>query len=227
MQKIRHGANFHGVLTYALERDTAHKKEPGRVVGGNVDAGGTTAELATQFQATADLRPDIQKPVWHQSLRLPKDEHLTTEKWEAVANEYMSRMGFTAQNPRIYIQHNDRDGEHIHIIASRISLDGKCHNGSHESMKSTRIIAELEQKHGLTQTKTAEQRDGKTVMPERTTMKKNERAMALREQELPPRRTIQMLVDRVIKRIGGAMGFTAKELAETLEEEGVKVNPNI
>ncbi len=227
MQKIRHGANFSGVLTYALERDHAHKKEPGRVVGGNIDIG-ATAELATQFQATANLRPDIEKPVWHQSLRLPEDENLTPEKWAEVANEYMQKMGFTAQNPRIYIQHNDRDGEHIHIIASRIDTNGQCHNGSHESMKSTRIIAELEQKHGLTQTKTAEtDRNGKTVMPERTRMKKNERDMALREQELPQRRTIQMLVDRVIKRIGGVMGFSAKELAETLEAEGVKVNPNI
>ena len=70
MQKIRHGSSFSGVLNYALDRNPAHKKEPGRVVGGNLDAG-TTAELALQFQATTDLRPDILKPVWHQSLRLP------------------------------------------------------------------------------------------------------------------------------------------------------------
>jgi hypothetical protein len=227
MQKIRHGADFSGVLTYALDRDQAHKKEPGRVVGGNVDAG-TTAELANQFQATADLRPDIQKPVWHQSLRLPKAEHLTQEKWADVADDYMEQMGFTAQNPRIYIQHNDKDGEHIHIIASRINTNGECHNGSHESMKSTRIIAELEQKHGLTQTKTAEtDSDGKTVMPTRTRTKKGERDQALREQELPTRTKIQVLVDKVINKISGAMGFTAKDLAETLEAEGVKINPNV
>lgn len=227
MQKIRHGSSFAGVLNYALDRDQTHKKEPGRVIGGNVDAG-TPTELASQFQATADLRPDIQKPVWHQSLRLPKGEHLPPEKWEAVANDYMQKMGFTAQNPRVYIQHNDRNGEHIHIIASRINMNGQCHNGSHESMKSTRIIAELEQKHGLTQTKTAERdKHGKTLMPQHTRIKKGERDKALREQELPTRTKIQKLVDRVISRIGGAMGFTAKDLAEKLEEQGVNINPNI
>ena len=227
MQKIRHGSDFAGVLTYALDRDPTHKKEPGRVIGGNVDAG-TTAELTNQLQATADLRPDIAKPVWHQSLRLPTGEHLSDQKWAEVADDYMNRMGFTAQNPRVYIQHNDRNGEHIHIIANRIDLNGKCHNGSHESMKSTRIIAELEQRHGLTQTKTAQiDAHGKTLMPVRTRIKKSERDKALREQELPTRTKIQKLVDRVINRISGAMGFTAKDLAENLEAEGVNINPNI
>ena len=227
MQKIRHGSSFSGVLNYALDRDSQHKKEQGRVVGGNVDTG-TTAEIAHQFQAVADLRPDILKPVWHQSLRLPTGEHLSDQKWAEVADDYMHRMGFTAQNPRVYIQHNDRDGEHIHIIASRISLDGKCHNGSHESMKSTRIIAEIEQKHGLKQTKTAQlDAHGKTLMPQHTRIKKDERDKALREQELPTRTKIQKLVDRVINRIGGAMGFTAKDLAENLEAEGVNIKPNV
>ncbi|MHB1266570.1 MAG: relaxase/mobilization nuclease domain-containing protein [Acidithiobacillus ferriphilus] len=227
MQKIRHGSDFAGVLTYALDRDPTHKKEPGRVIGGNVDAG-TTAELTNQLQATADLRPDIAKPVWHQSLRLPTGEHLSDQKWAEVADDYMNRMGFTAQNPRVYIQHNDRNGEHIHIIANRIDLNGKCHNGSHESMKSTRIIAELEQRHGLTQTKTAQiDAHGKTLMPVRTRIKKSERDKALREQELPTRTKIQKLVDKVIQKISGAMGFTAKDLAEKLEEEGVNINPNI
>ena len=227
MQKIRHGSSFSGVLNYALDRNPAHKKEPGRVVGGNLDAG-TTAEMADQLQATADLRPDITKPVWHQSLRLPAGEHLSDEKWAEVANDYMQKMGFTAQNPRVYIQHNDRDGEHIHIIASRINMNGQCHNGSHESMKSTRIITELEQKHGLNQTKTAQlDAHGKTLMPQHTRIKKSERDKALREQELPTRTKIQKLVDRVIQKIGGAMGFTAKDLAENLEAEGVNINPNI
>ena len=227
MQKIRHGSSFSGVLTYAIDRDKDHKKEPGRVVGGNVDAG-TTAELANQFQATADLRPDIAKPVWHQSLRLPAGEHLSDERWAEVADDYMSKMGFTAQNPRVYIQHNDKAGEHIHIIASRINLDGKCHDGGHESMKSTRIIAEIEQKHGLTQTKTAQiDSNGKTLMPQHTRIKKGERDKALREQELPTRTKIQKLVDKVINRLSTAIGFSAKDLAENLEKEGVNINPNI
>lgn len=225
MQKIKRGTSFTGVLSYALDRDA--KKQPGWVVGGNIE-GHSTSDIVQQFQTTADMRPDIEKPVWHQSLRLPKGEHLSDEKWTEVADDYMKRMGFKQQNPRIYIQHNDKAGEHIHIIASRVSMDGELYYGQNENLKSTRIIQDLEIKHGLTQTKSVEiDKDGKTIMPDKTKIKKNERDMAIREQELPARRNIQIAIDKTIARISNNQQFTASALAEKLEENGVKVNPNI
>lgn len=225
MQKIKRGTSFSGVLSYALDRDD--KKQPGWVVGGNIE-GHSTSDIVQQFQTTADMRPDIEKPVWHQSLRLPKGEHLSDEKWTEVADDYMKRMGFKQQNPRIYIQHNDKAGEHIHIIASRVSMLGELYYGQNENLKSTRIIQDLEIKHGLTQTKSVDiDQDGKTIMPDKTKIKKNEREMAIREQELPPRRNIQIEIDKTIARISHNQQFTASALAEKLEENGVKVNPNI
>ncbi|MFA9343014.1 relaxase/mobilization nuclease domain-containing protein, partial [Escherichia coli] len=76
------------------------------------------------------LRPDVQKAVWHNSLRLPKGESLTAKQWFCIADDYMTRMGFSETHLRCYILHDDENGQHIHIIASRVSLDaGKLYLG--------------------------------------------------------------------------------------------------
>ena len=100
-----------------------------------------------------NCRPDVTKPVWHNSLRLPKGETLSARQWVAFADDYMTRMGFTETHLRCYILHDDADGQHIHIIASRINMvGGKLYLGKNENLISTRTISELERIHGLTET---------------------------------------------------------------------------
>lgn len=227
MQKIKHGSSFSGAVNYVLERDHAHKKDPGQIIGGNIDTL-TTENIITQLETAGELRPDIKKPVWHQSLRLPKNEHLTNDRWTELADDYMKQIGFTDSNPRLYVKHNDKNGEHIHIIASRINYNGQCHNASHESLKSTPIIHDLEQKYGLTQTPKPD-RKPKPV----ATLKKGEKEKALREQELPNRTKIKIHIDKAINEslitIEGVdlPTFGAKDFVDKLEEKGVKVYPNI
>ena len=52
-------------------------------------------ELITEFGATKTLRPDVAKTMWHNSLRLPKNEALTNSEWTYIADDYMKRMGFS------------------------------------------------------------------------------------------------------------------------------------
>jgi hypothetical protein len=66
MQKIQRGSGFRGCADYLFDHDG------GRVIGGNMD-GLTARALATEFGIARRLRPDIEKPVWHNSLRLPAD----------------------------------------------------------------------------------------------------------------------------------------------------------
>lgn len=120
MQKIKRGKNFAGVVFYAL-RPASHHKTPSSVIGGNMD-GSNAGELIAEFNATKALRPDLAKPVWHNSLRLPKNEELTDAQWSEIADDYMSRMGFSETHLRCYVLHDDAAGQHIHIIASRIEL---------------------------------------------------------------------------------------------------------
>ena len=75
MQKIKRGKQFTGVVLYSLKSGSHHKFTP-YVIGGNM-TGSTAAELISEFKSTQLLRPDVAKPVWHNSLRLPKGESLS------------------------------------------------------------------------------------------------------------------------------------------------------
>ncbi|MDD2720949.1 MAG: relaxase/mobilization nuclease domain-containing protein [Gallionella sp.] len=196
MQKISRGRGFRGALNYAFERDR-NDVEPGRHLGGNMD-GATPSELASEFAITRQVRPDIKKPVWHNSLRLPTGEILNDEQWVKVADDYMRRMGFTDLHQRAYIQHDDAKGQHIHIIASRIGLDGRLYLGKNENLISTKIIQQLERDHGLTVTKGVElDREGNAVSPDRTRLKKGEQELADRLDRMPPKERLQKIIDRI------------------------------
>ncbi|EBH6783918.1 TPA_asm: relaxase, partial [Salmonella enterica subsp. enterica serovar Java] len=93
MQKIKRGKQFAGVVLYSLKSGSHHKITP-YVIGGNMTAS-SAAELIVEFDSAKKLRPDVAKPVWHNSLRLPKGETLSARQWTAFADDYMARMGFT------------------------------------------------------------------------------------------------------------------------------------
>lgn len=148
MQKIRRGKGFAGVVLYALKPGSHHKKDP-IVIGGNM-LGDIAGDLIAEFNTTKTLRPDVTKPVWHNSLRLPKSEALTDAQWSVIADDYMSRMGFSETHLRCYVLHDDVEGQHIHIIASRIDLtNGSLYLGKNENLISTRIIQQLERDYSL------------------------------------------------------------------------------
>ncbi|MEQ5024833.1 relaxase/mobilization nuclease domain-containing protein, partial [Klebsiella pneumoniae] len=92
MQQIKRGSGFRGVVSYALDNDNG--QELGEVIGGNM-SGRTLNELSSEFGVSRKLRPDVKKPVWHNSLRLPEGDKLTEEQWTKIADDYMSRMGFS------------------------------------------------------------------------------------------------------------------------------------
>ncbi|WP_342606337.1 relaxase/mobilization nuclease domain-containing protein [Pantoea agglomerans] len=151
MQKIRRGKCFRGVISYALAPAPHHKTVP-VIIGGNM-IGSSVDEVTAEFMQTQKLRPDVQKPVWHNSLRLPMGDLLTNEQWKLVADDYMKRMGFSDTHLRCYVLHDDEAGQHIHIIASRIRIpDGQLYLGRNENLISTKIIQELERDHLLTRT---------------------------------------------------------------------------
>ncbi|EGM8354830.1 relaxase/mobilization nuclease domain-containing protein, partial [Escherichia coli] len=154
MQKIRRGKSFAGVVLYALKAGTHHRSDP-NVIGGNLMSDSALGLIA-EFDMSKKLRPDVQKPVWHNSLRLPCGESITNEQWVSFADDYMQRMGFSDTHLRCYVLHDDAAGQHIHIIASRIDVaNGKIYLGRNENLISTRIISELEIAHNLTVTKSA------------------------------------------------------------------------
>ncbi|HGY2618196.1 TPA: relaxase/mobilization nuclease domain-containing protein [Klebsiella pneumoniae] len=192
MQKIKRGKSFAGVVQYALKPGAHHKSDP-VVIGGNM-LGDSALELIAEFDSTKHLRQDVSKPVWHNSLRLPDGESLTAEQWSSIADDYMRRMGFSDTHLRCYVLHDD-DGQHIHIIASRIDLyAGKLYLGRNENLISTQIISELEIAHGLTATKTAPSIAPK--QPKRKRISRNEQMLSARTGAPSPKQALQQILDK-------------------------------
>jgi hypothetical protein len=116
-------------------------------------AGETPLELVREFSAIRQVRPDIAKPVWHCSLSLPADERLSQDKWNEVVTAFMKSMGFSEYHPFVVVRHQDTEFDHVHIVASRVGLDGKVWLGQWEAHEAIKITQELENKFGLVVTK--------------------------------------------------------------------------
>ena len=193
MQKIRRGKSFAGVALYALKAGTHHRSDP-TVIGGNL-LNDSAKDLIAEFDRSKQLRPEVEKAVWHNSLRLPCGESLTNEQWVSFANDYMQRMGFSDTHLRCYVLHDDEAGQHIHIIASRIDLNGgKLYLGRNENLISTRIISELEITHGLTITKAAS--STKPAQPKRKKLSRSEEMLEARTSSPCPKKSLQFILDK-------------------------------
>lgn len=156
-------------------------------------------EVTVEFMRTQKLRPDVQKPVWHNSLRLPIGDSLTGEQWKLVADDYMKRMGFSDTHLRCYVLHDDEAGQHIHIIASRIRIpDGQLYLGRNENLISTKIIQELERDHQLARTKGS----SPSSTPKVRKTGRNEEMMEARTGNRAPKKIIQEAIEAVLSFYG-------------------------
>ncbi len=156
-------------------------------------------EVSVEFMRTQKLRSDVQKPVWHNSLRLPAGDILTKQEWVAIAEDYMKRMGFSDTHLRCYVLHDDVAGQHIHIIASRIRIpDGQLYLGRNENLISTKVIQDLERDHLLTRTKGPSQ----SSTPKVRKTGKNEQMMEARLGNKAPKKIIQEAIEVMLSFYG-------------------------
>lgn len=221
MQKIKRGKNFAGVVLYALKPGIHHKTDP-VVIGGNM-LGASVPELITEFNASASLRADVAKPVWHNSLRLPQGESLTAKQWVSFADDYMSFMGFSDTHLRCYVIHDDEAGQHIHIIATRVDLvGGKLYLGRNENLISTRVIQELELAHDLTATKGPSPSNSPSPSSRRKRLSRGEEQKEKREGQPSPKTFLQNTIDVIL-----ATDSDIPSFVEALCEHGITPVPNI
>lgn len=188
-------------------------------------------ELIAEFDTASRLRTDIAKPAWHNSLRLPKGEELTNEQWKLIADDYMNQMGFSDTHLRCYVLHDDSTGQHIHIIANRIdSVSSKVNLGRHESLKSGRIIQELEIKYDLTITKDPEplkqkstgKETNKAIPQKAKKISRNEEMFELRTGDICNKKQLQMLLDKSLEDTPDVETFLLR-----LKEQKVKWKANL
>lgn len=224
--KVGRGSGFRGVLEYALGHDDA------RIVAGTM-AGRDARELAAEFGAVRERRPDVERPVWHTSLAAAPGEHLTDDQWQALAEGFMKKMGFPEPTPFVVIRHASGEeqqtevgkgptAEHVHIIASRISLAGELWHGEWEVKTAINATQELEREHGLAQTNGL----GPRAAAKRAAKPEIEQAARLSVEaghEVKPARV--ELQEKVAAAVAGAP--TIREFVDRLHADGVNVRPNL
>ncbi|HEE0120261.1 TPA: relaxase/mobilization nuclease domain-containing protein [Citrobacter gillenii] len=229
MQRIKRHKNFVNVVKYVLKPGSHHREAPS-VIGGNM-TGDYANELIAEFDTASSLRADIAKPAWHNSLRLPQGDKLSNEQWKLIADDYIAQLGFSDTHLRCYVLHDDPVGQHIHIIANRIdSVSGKVNLGRHESLKSGRIIQELEIKYGLTITKGPEplkptdtgKETNKAIPQKSKKISRNEAMFEQRTGEICNKQQLQMLLDKSL-----ADSPDVKTFLIRLEEAKVSCTANI
>ena len=177
------------MLNYILDKGEAE------IVGGNM-SGQTPQELTREFGITKALRPDCKNPVWHCSISAPRGERLSREKWYELSVDFMIEMGMNPANFLYSVaRHSDTDYDHVHLVASRIGLDGQLWHGQWEAMTAIAATQKLEQRHHLTLTPGLDL----DVKKERKSLTHGELNMAIRTEVKPPRMVCQEAIDAVLQ----------------------------
>lgn len=130
-------------------QDGLHHKNRAEVLAYN-QCYGNKKELAAQFMDVRKLSRRVEKPVLHASLRLAPGEVLSRGQWLSIAEEMAKELG-VAKNQYIVIQHHDTKEQHIHLVANRVSFDGKAASTGNNFYKMDKLCRRLEKEYHLTQ----------------------------------------------------------------------------
>jgi hypothetical protein len=210
--KVIRGAGFRGVLNYAF--DLGQKKA--ELIGGNM-VGHDPKSLSAEFAVTRKLRPDIEKPVWHCALALPVGERLDSETWREITDDFVRRMGFGDKTMYVAVRHQDTDHDHVHLVVSRIGLDGKVWLGQWEARRAIEATQAIELEHGLTLTPGLGAERAQVRAPTGPEIN-----AAKRIGIEPPRKKLQRLIDEAVQD-----GPPAGVFMRRLVNAGVGVSANV
>lgn len=153
--KIFIGKSFRRCISYCLE-DKKQKLMEEQVIKNRAEilsynfCFGDKAELIRQFNEVRALNLKLAKPVLHIILSLAPGEKLARGKWIEIVDACGVHMEFE-KNQYVAVHHNDTKHQHIHIVANRVSLDGKTLKDSHNYRKIAQYCRKMELKHELKQ----------------------------------------------------------------------------
>ena len=162
--------SFRSTLEYTLEKEEAF------IIDSNM-GGYNPRQLAREFGAARRMRPNFQRACGHIILSLPHreashpqgeyHEHLDDDKYALIARRWLKEMQFLGdglhKSQYVIARHQDTNHEHIHIIASRIRMDGSVVPDSWDYRRSEVVVRQLEQEFGLEPTRCSNERVAQKV----------------------------------------------------------------
>lgn len=146
--KLTKGKGFKGVLAYLLEGSKPTPMPRGKIVLTNM-TGNTPITFAREFGQLRSLRAGLNKAVSHASISLsPEDRTLSDEDFSVIAKRFLDEMGYQ-DCPFVVVRHHDTEHQHIHIVASRITLKGEVVSDAHDYRRAEVVMRQLEEDYGL------------------------------------------------------------------------------
>ncbi len=142
------GKSFQGALAYNLKKMDQEKPEAKAELLATNFSSMKLEEMKKELAVMKAMNPRLTRNTWHTSLNFAIGEHLTNAKMKAIAEEYMTRMGFD-NNLYCIFRHHDAGHPHCHILALRNRFDGTVVSDSQNYRQSETIVRELEQKYQL------------------------------------------------------------------------------
>jgi hypothetical protein len=202
------GTGFRGCLNYVLGKKGAY------LIGGTM-CGQTPEELAAEFAIARQLRPNLKVAVFHATLSVGNTEKLedseeNDQRWLAIAANYMKAMEFD-NNQSSVVKHSDTEHDHIHIVASRICLDGGVVDDSWDYYKSQGIIRQLERNYSL-----------ETVTPSWETDKRAQTTGEHRQLKNKGNKSVRVQLQDLIDEVAQD-NPSMPEFVERLQQQGVEV----
>jgi len=202
------GTGFRGCLNYVLGKKGAY------LIGGTM-CGQTPEELAAEFAIARQLRPNLKVAVFHATLSVDSTEKLedseeNDQRWLAIAANYMKAMNFDNSQYAV-VKHSDTDHDHIHIVASRIRLDGGVVDDSWDYYRSQETIRQLEQNYNL-----------ETVTPSWETDKRAPTTGEHRQLKSKGDKSVKVQLQDIIDEVTQD-NPSMPEFVERLQQQGVEV----
>lgn len=148
LAKITSPKSLYNVLAYNMRK--LHAGEASVIASSRIPLE-ALEEVDLTHQAMKCFVPSAcrtKKIVFHASLNPHPEDKLTDEELNAMAEEYIARMGYGKQ-PYIVFKHSDIAREHLHIVSLRVDTQGKKLPHSFEARRSKRITDELELRYKL------------------------------------------------------------------------------
>ena len=228
-------ASFRSTLEYVLG------KEEAALLDTNM-GGRTPRQLASEFAAARRHRPSLKRACAHVVLSIPHrdadhslgsyHEHLDDEQYVEIAHRWLKHMEFRGEglhdSQYLIARHLDTNHEHIHIIASRIRMDGSVVPDSWDYRRSEVVVRQLEKEFGLEATPCSNERVANRVREEHgiETNVSERRALTKRQKHHasgspPVTQRLADLIDEVCSDFP-----TVTQLIARLQHQGVKVYPS-